>query len=124
MGTYTLLSAGPATQNSPSGLFAVDNLISPGTPLALLDTWGLLFGQPGTGSQSEINIWGNGNGDYAFYSEVGGGYNIQQGSGGTFTLTEVSPVPESASGAVWCLMGLCVAGWIWHRGGQKSLIAG
>jgi hypothetical protein len=112
IGTYALLAplappVGPGQSLSPSGLFYVDNVIYPANNAAsgvnpgissnpsYLTNWGLLFG-PGvgtTGSQAEINIYGNGNGNYAFYSEAGGSYVVQTGSGGTFTLTDPPPVP-------------------------------
>jgi hypothetical protein len=116
VGTYSLIAVGPAITGSPSGLFAVDDLIYPnndaangvspniGSNPSYLTNWGLLFGHPGSGSQDEINIWGNGNGDYAFGSEMGGNYNILQLSGGTFTLT---PVPEPTS---LCLLGIGLSG--------------
>jgi hypothetical protein len=113
-GTYSLIPtaglvpyppAPPAAYYSPSGLFAVDDLIYPannaasgvnpgiGSNPSYLTLYGLLFGPPGTGSQTEINIWGIGGGDYAIYSEIGGSYNIQTGSGGSFELT-AAPAPN------------------------------
>jgi hypothetical protein len=130
VGTYSLLAEGPGPAISPSGLFAVDNLIYPGNNAAgghnnsgtygvgiisgpsELTIYGLVFGQPGTGSQSEINIWGVGNDSYALWSEANGSYNIQISSGGSFTLT-ANPEPASLT-----LLGLglaCVAGYTWRR---------
>jgi hypothetical protein len=122
VGTYTLLPGGPGTTYSPSGLFYFDNLVYPGNDAgagaqagfvlsnSYLTSGGLLFG-PVTGSQDEINIYGNGGGDYAFLSEVGGSNNIQTSTGGTFTLT---PVPEPSALA---LAGVAAAGWVtyWRR---------
>ena len=118
-GTYSLITTPPSPSISPSGLFDVDNLLYPddnaasgkwngvasnyagGSPISgpsYLDIFGLLFGQPGTGSQAEINIYGVGNGAYAFYTEVNGGYNIQQGGGGGVSnLTDPPAAPEPAS---------------------------
>jgi hypothetical protein len=106
IGTYSLIPEGPGAVVSPSGLFAVDDLIYPANNAAngvnpnisgnpsYLTNWGLLFGQPGTGSQNEVNIYANGGGDYALWSEAGGSYNITNSSGGTFALVAL---PEPAS---------------------------
>jgi len=106
VGTYSIMqivsSPSQAGVNSPSGKFIVDNVIYPEAnavigipaPSAYIDNDGLLFGQPGTGSQAEVNIWGNGGGDYALYTVDGNdNSNISTGTGGTFTLTAV-PEPE------------------------------
>ena len=79
-----------------------------------LTNWGLLFGKGSgtTGSQNEINIWGNGKGDYAFYSEANGSYNIQNSSGGTFT---ASAVPEPATLTLFGSGLFCLAGCAWRR---------
>ena len=122
VGVYTLISGGPATTLSPSGLFNYDNLVYPnndagngaqagfGAVTSYLTNGGLLFG-PVTGSQDEINIFANGGGDYAFYSVAGGGYNIQTTGGGTFSLTAV---PEPGTLA---LSGVAAIGWVtyWRR---------
>ena len=122
VGTYTLLPAGPGITTSPSGAFLVDNLIYPannafsgvnpgfGSNPSFLTNFGLLFGPPSTGSQQEINIWGNGNGDFAFFT-FNNGYNIQTGSGVTFTL---APVPEPSGLVVFgaaTLAGVAFCGW-------------
>ncbi len=137
LGTYVLLSFGPGISVSPSTLFGVDNLIYPandaasgahnsGSPFgaiisnpSYLTNYGLLFG-PGsgtTGSQSEINIWGNGGGDYAFGSEKNGIYNIQDYSGGTFTFSvAIASVPEPSSLTVVLGIGALVLGvYSWRR---------
>jgi hypothetical protein len=114
VGTYTLLPIGPNESVSPSGQLFADNLIysvnnaadgfNPG-PIgnnpSYLTGWGLLFGQPGTGSQTEVNIFGSStaatgpSGNYAFYTVAGGNLNIQTGSGGTFSPIFVTPEPSS-----------------------------
>lgn len=127
VGSYSLLPGGPNPQISPSGLFEFDNLIYPAnnagsgvnpngtTNPSYLTGFGLLFGQPGTGSQQEINIWGNGgSSNYAFYTAVNGGYNIQQGGGGTFTLTAGVPEPSSFLLAGVAGLGLVMGVW-WKR---------
>jgi hypothetical protein len=122
VGDYTLISGGPATTLSPSGLFNYDNLLYPNNDAgngaqagfaaitSYLTSGGLLFG-PVTGNQDEINIFGNGGGDYAFYSEAGGNYNIQTATGGTFSLTAV---PEPGT---WALSSVAAIGWVayWRR---------
>jgi len=130
VGTYTLLPAGPHVGISPSGLFEIDNLIYPANDAAsgvnthiganpsYLTYWGLLFGHPGTGLQDEINIWGNGGGDYAFYSEQGGSYIIQQGSGGSFTLTAV---PEPSSLVLTGIAALGMGVYVWRRRKKSGL---
>ncbi len=114
LGDYSLIPIGPNPTISQSGMFEVDDLIYPSndaasgvnpgfsTGISYLTYWGLLFGQPGTGSQNEINIWGNGNANYAYGSEKGGGFTNITYNGGTFTLVDPPPpgntsVPEPGS---------------------------
>ncbi len=118
LGVYTLLPAGPGYTVSPSGYWAVDNLIYPnndafGAATSYVDNYGLLFGN----GVDEINIWGNGGAtNYTFGTSGPNGFWYDGGGTGTFTLTLVaSPVPEPASVAVWSLLGMCIAGWSWRR---------
>ena len=86
------------------GVFAIDNLLTPGaTPM--LTSSGLLFGM---GSGRELNLWGNsGANDYtlmvwdqAYYTSTGVTDNPGNANG-TFGLLEINPtgdpVPEPAS---------------------------
>jgi len=89
IGTYSLIAGGPSVFTSPAGAFNVDNVLySSSDPV--LDVYGLLFG----GGGLEINIWGNGPGDYSFYSWDGSTYNV--GFAGPSTVS-LQPVPEPAS---------------------------
>jgi hypothetical protein len=129
LGTYPLLSAGPGVTTSPNGGFVVDNLIYPANdagsganngadgfpPISspsYLDVFGLLFGKGG----AEINIYGNGGGDYAFLFEnpgLGGAF-----AGGTFTLATLEPTGLT-------LLGVGAAGLIgaaWRR--RRAATAG
>lgn len=127
VGTYSLLSIGPNVTTSPAGAFIVDNLIYPNnnagngvnsggiTNPSFLTNWGLLFGQPGTGSQTEVNFWGNGNGDYALFTFNSSGYNIQQGGGGSFSVTLV-PEPTTLAVFGMCLVG--AVGFAYRRRGR------
>jgi hypothetical protein len=130
VGTYTLLAGGPGTVYTPSSMFYFDNLVYPaddagngaqagfGAVNSYLTEGGLVFG-PVTGTQDEINIFGNGGGDYAFITEVGGSFNIESLSGGTFSL---SPVPEAGTLA---LTGIAAVGWVtfWRRRWRAEPIA-
>lgn len=111
VGNYKLISVGPSVATSPNGGFFADNLLFPngdaadgvstgiGSNPSMLTNWGLLFGAAGPNpgpAGSEINIWGNGNGDYAFASSNGAGnYPILVGSGGSFSAVDPpSATPE------------------------------
>ncbi len=100
-GNYPVLPYGPA--DVWTGSFGVDNLLYPNNDAnngvnsggisspSYVDPDGLIFGTPGL----QINIWGNGNADYAFYGWTStGGYGPTNGSGATFTLIQV-PEPSS-----------------------------
>jgi hypothetical protein len=99
LGTYFLDPTGP----SPTiiGGFEVDDVIYPlgdaagTTPPSYLTEWGLLFNGGGTA----INLWGNGRGDYAFYSE--GTIPSAVSGGGTFSLS----LPEPGTILLLSLMG-------------------
>jgi hypothetical protein len=75
---------------------------------------GILFGQPGTGSQLFVNIYtffGGGQGNYSILTtSPGGNYNINLSTGGSFTLT---PVPEPSSLTLLGIgsLGSLVYGW-------------
>jgi hypothetical protein len=128
VGTYSLIPKGPSPENSPSGLFIVDDLIYPNNNAAsgvnpgisvnpsYLTNSGLLFGPPGSGTQDEVNFWGNGGGDYAFGAETGGNYTILQFGGGTFTLEEAaSAVPEPTTLTMLGIGIASMAGYGWRR---------
>jgi len=86
IGTYPVIPGGPAVFGVPG--FNVDNVLYPaGDPI--LDVYGLAFG---SGSLT-INIWGNGPGNYSFYS-YDGNYNVAYDGPGTATATAV-PEPTS-----------------------------
>jgi len=91
-GTYSLLTAGPGQTSSPSGFFVVDNIVIPAAD-PTLDVYGLLFGASGF----EVNIWGNGPGNYSFYryNASDNNYDVADTSAGSFELTEV-PIPPAA----------------------------
>jgi len=108
LGSYPLLtsvSIGTKPTNSPSGKFIADDLLYPANDAggdapssygisnpSYLSNFGLLFGPSSqTGGQDEVNIFGNGGGDYGFFTSVGSNYNVEVRKGGIFT---VSLVPE------------------------------
>src|SRR3974377_704785 len=89
VGTYSLIAGGPSAFYSPSGAFIANNVLYPSND-PVLDIYGLLFG----GGGLEINIWGNGPGDYSFYSFDGSGYNVAAAGPSTVGLQAV-PEPSS-----------------------------
>lgn len=102
-GSYSLIPSGNGSLGgetlSPSGAFLTDGLIFPSSDPALT-YYALLFG----GNGLELNIWGNGPGNYSFYTWNGSSYNIAYDGAGTF---EAHVVPEPATLA---LFGLGLAG--------------
>ena len=66
-------------QYSPSGQFQIDNLLYTNYASAYLDVYGVLFS---TDAYQEVNIWGNGGGDYAADQQAGRGGRGAQLRGG------------------------------------------
>jgi hypothetical protein len=125
--TYALLSGGPTPTISPSGTFQFDNLLYPGGNAgngvnngvgfigvignpSFLDNGGLLF----VGGGTEVNIFGNGNNNYAFLYVPP--FLSGSASGASFNL-----VPEPASLTLLGLGALGMAGYGWRR--RKSAAA-
>lgn len=95
LGLFTLIANPnpPGVFTSPSGLFNCDDLLyyPQQPPLSNLDVYGLLFSN---GNGIELNIWGNGAGQfYSSYTGQNGGWPAQYNDV-TFTVTEV---PEPAT---------------------------
>ena len=88
IGTYSLLPGGPSGFLSPSGAFIADNVFSPSAD-PTLDVYGLLFG----GGGLEINLWGNGAGNYSFSSFNGAGYNVAATDSGSVVFA-AAPEPS------------------------------
>jgi hypothetical protein len=110
---YLDVTAGTATGdwtlspgNGSDGSFIWDNEVFPGSD-PFLDTGGLLFtGQTGTADANyEINLWGNGPGNYSFWGNVGGNWSPE--STGVATLTQ-DPCPDG--GYTVALLGGALAG--------------
>jgi len=95
-------------QYSPSGQFQIDNLLYTNDASAYLDVYGVLFS---TDAYQEVNIWGNGGGDYAAYSWNPGGYVLQNATGEIFSITfdQYIPEPSSVALAGIGLLGLAMA---------------
>jgi hypothetical protein len=106
IGTYNLISGGPATFLSPEGAFLANNLLHPGSD-PLLDNWGLLFGNGST----EINIWGDSPGVYSFWAYTpSAGYEVASTGSAA-----VSFSPEPSSIAIAALGGLGLFGYLIRR---------
>jgi hypothetical protein len=88
-GTYSLTAGGPSSFFSPNGAFIANNVLYPSSDPDL-DSNGLLFG----GGGLEINIWGNGPGNYSFYSWDGSSIDVAASGPSTVGL---QAVPEPAS---------------------------
>ncbi len=114
-GTFLIDPAvGPGvTVASPSAY--VDNLFFPnnnagssvnwtGTNPSYLTNWGLFAIGTGSATGYAVNIWGNGNGDYALLESTypGGAYDGSNPNAGG-TLSNVSSTPEPSSMAAWGL---------------------
>ena len=92
VGSYSLVPDGPGLTVSPSGAFIVDNVLYyPGDPY--LDVDGLLGFASVAGI--ELNLWGNGPGNYSLYTyQPGSGYTLAYNGSAT---TSISPVPEATT---------------------------
>ena len=95
IGTYSLFPGGPGVTTSPNGAFLFDNLMFP-VQDPTLDMDGLLF----LGGSDQVNIWGNGPGNYSFYAYNNGTYITTIASAGTVTPV-VSPVPDPGGGEIY-----------------------
>ncbi|MEK6703949.1 MAG: PEP-CTERM sorting domain-containing protein [Planctomycetota bacterium] len=90
-GSYDLIpnKNGRAAVLSPSGFFIVDNQLFP-IQNTKMNVYGLLFGN----GKTEVNIWGNGDGNpYTFYAH--GKKSGDVSSHGSFALSSV-PAPGAA----------------------------
>jgi hypothetical protein len=105
-GNYPLLPNpnAPSAAYSPSGVFIYDDVLYyPGDPY--LNSNGLLLFAAGT---REINLWGNGPGNYSLY-----GYDYNQGWILQYTGpadTGITPVPEPATTAAGAALLLAFGG--------------
>ena len=101
IGSYPLLSGGPATFLSPDGAFLVNDVLYAGSD-PVLDSWGLLFGSGST----EINIWGNSPGNDSFwaYNPTESYYVASTGPAAVTFSPEPSTIAIAAIGAL-CLVG-------------------
>ena len=80
--------------DSPSGLYAYDNVAATSGHPTLFDDFGLLF--VGAGG-IEINFWGNADGVYNFSTETNGTYDSANGQGYAVTVGLINDIPEPAS---------------------------
>jgi hypothetical protein len=93
--------AGNSVNNGQGGLASISNP-------SYLTNGGLLFGSGST----EVNIFGNGNGDYAFLYTTPSGF-FGPASGGKFVAAAV--VPEPSSLTLLGLSALGMVGYTWRR---------
>ena len=118
-GNYNIVAGGPYAQNGPYQ-FIFDNLLYPSDNAAggVFSGWGGVFGaiggnayvdngglvfspaSSGGGSETNVTIWGDGNGAYSFYGGTAPNYQIAQNTNGTFLLTSTGTVTANANGLV------------------------
>ena len=94
VGSYSIVAGGPAAFYSPAGAFIADNVLYYPNQDPYLDVYGLLAFQSAAGV--ELNLWGNGPGNYSLYAwQAGNGYILSfNGSATTSLAADPLPVPE------------------------------